>query len=374
MVIDMTGDVWQKMIDGPFLIAEAGKNFIQSAEQKSVEEYLNTAKKIVDEAVAGGADAIKWQTHNVEDEQLGRDVDSPHYQGLERYEWVRRNTISTPLDTFWRPLKTYCDDLGIVFMTTPMSRGAAQRVEDLDISVWKVGSADILDFVLLDYLRNTGKPIILSSGMSTFAEVEQAVSFVMKKNALVMVLHCVSQYPCPPEDLRLGTIKTLRQRLGIPIGFSDHSLGIESALVAYAAGASVVEKHFTLSRDAWGPDHKVSMTPNELKLLRSSLDELASNPLKKERMLESAFAKKALSQEEKLLQDEEQAFRPVFRKSLVAGQDIPTGTGIKPQMIYAMRPQADIDGLPSEKYDSIIGREVIHDLKKFDPIGIDDIK
>lgn len=361
------------MLDKPFIIAEAGKNFIQSEDERSVQEYLANAKVLVDKAVENGADAIKWQTHHVEDEQLNKEIESPHFKGGDRYKWVQRNEQVTPLNEFWKPLKQYCDDSGIIFMTTPMSRGAAQRVEDLDVPLWKVGSGDILDFVLLDYLRNTQKPIIISSGMSTLDEVKMAVDFVKEKNHKVFALHCVSQYPCPPEDLRMGTIRTLKEALGVPVGFSDHSIGIEPDLVACALGVTLVEKHFSLSRDLWGPDHKVSMTPYELKQLRNGLDEVFSNDQKKQEVLNSEYGIKAVSQSEKILQDREKIFRPLFRKALVAGQDINEGEIIQSQMVYALRPQAHIDGLNSERYPYVVGKRLKSGLKKFDPITEDNL-
>ena len=142
-----------------FIIAEIGKNFIQTESERPVGEYLENAKVLVKAAKDAGAHAVKFQTHNVEDEQLNITVVSPHFKGADRYSWVTRNTNATPLETFWRPLKAYCDEIGIIFHSTPMSRGAAQILQQLDVLFWKVGSGDILDFVLLDYIAKTGKPI-----------------------------------------------------------------------------------------------------------------------------------------------------------------------------------------------------------------------
>ncbi|MEK7074704.1 MAG: N-acetylneuraminate synthase family protein, partial [Patescibacteria group bacterium] len=144
-----------------FIIAEIGKNFIQTQEERPVAEYLENAKVLVRAAKESGADAVKFQTHNVEDEQLNINVVSPHFKGADRYSWVTRNMNATPLDEFWRPLKAYCDEIGIIFHSTPMSRGAAHMLQQLDVPFWKVGSGDILDFVMLDYLASTKKPIII---------------------------------------------------------------------------------------------------------------------------------------------------------------------------------------------------------------------
>lgn len=359
--------IWDKFQEGVFVIAEAGKNFIQTEEEKSVEEYLNNAKQLVDEAAKAGADAIKFQTHNVEDEQLDIDVTSPHFQGSDRYNWVKRNTNSTPVETFWKPLKEYCDEKGVIFFSTPMSRGAAKILNELGVELWKVGSGDILDFVMLDYIRNTGKPIIISSGMSTLEETEKAINFLKEKNNKVALLHCVSKYPCPVEDLNLNTIKFYKEKFDIPIGFSDHSLDHFSTVEAVNIGATIIEKHFTMSRGQWGADHKVSLSPEEFKNMVRGI-KMAKNG---EASFVGEYTKKMMGSKEKILQEGEAIFRPLFRKSLMAGCDIPAGTMITGDMLYAMRPQQYAGGAPSEKYPEILGKVITRDIKKYEPITLD---
>ena len=194
----MQQSLWDRILGRTFIVAEIGKNFIQTQEERPVEEYLANAKALVKAAHEAGADAVKFQTHNVEDEQLNISVVSPHFKGADRYSWVTRNTNATPLNEFWRPLKQYCDGLGIIFHSTPMSRGAAQKLNQLGVGLWKVGSGDILDFVMLDYLASTKKPIIMSCGMSTLEETDQSINFLKQRNADVILLHCVSKYPFPP--------------------------------------------------------------------------------------------------------------------------------------------------------------------------------
>ena len=354
--------------EGVFIIAEAGKNFIQSQDERPVSEYLKNAKELVDKAQLAGADAIKFQTHNVEDEQLNIDIISPHFKGSDRYKWVTRNTKATPVEEFWKPLKEYCDKKGIIFFSTPMSRGAALQLTEIGVPLWKIGSGDILDFVTMDYMRNTNVPIIMSSGMSTLEEVEKAVKFLREKNSRVALLHCVSKYPCPPEELHLRTIEFFKHRFDMPIGFSDHSIGIDSALAAVAMGATILEKHFSISRSLWGADHKVSLTPQEFSDLVVGVREMQNNPLKQKEVMKSEFVQKGMGNITKVLQEDESVFRPIFRKSLMIGVDIPSGTVIKPEMVYAMRPQKYAGGLPSEDYEAIIGKKTKKDLKKYNPI------
>ncbi|PIP60404.1 hypothetical protein COX00_03470, partial [Candidatus Uhrbacteria bacterium CG22_combo_CG10-13_8_21_14_all_47_17] len=141
-----------------FVIAEIGKNFIQSEDERSVDEYLRNAIALAQAAKDAGAHAVKYQTHTVEDEQANVEVVSPHFKGSDRYRWVKRNEDVTPMDGFWKPLKEACDKIGIPFFSTPMSRASAQKLDALNVPFWKVGSGDILDFVMLDYLRRSGKP------------------------------------------------------------------------------------------------------------------------------------------------------------------------------------------------------------------------
>lgn len=360
--------ILEKITHNVFVIAEIGKNFIQTEEERSVAEYLENAKALARAAKDAGADAVKFQTHNVEDEQLNISVVSPHFKGSDRYSWVMRNTNATPLDLFWRPLKRYCDEIGITFFSTPMSRGAAQVLERVGVPFWKVGSGDILDFVLFDYLAATKKPIIFSTGMSTVEEIDNTVGFLKRRGSDLIILHCVSKYPCPPEELHLASIGFLKNRYQIPVGFSDHSIGIDSALAAVALGACIVEKHFSLSRELWGADHKVSMTPAEMSELVKGIRELQANPSKKTEYLEKEIIQKGMGSSEKVLQDDEAVFRPYFRKSLMAGRDISAGTIFAPSDIYAMRPQQFAGGLPSEHYEMVLGKTTQCALKKYDPI------
>ncbi|MBU1036473.1 N-acetylneuraminate synthase family protein [Patescibacteria group bacterium] len=341
--------------DDVFIIAEIGKNFIQVEAERPREEYINTAKELIKEAKSAGANAVKFQTHHVEDEQLQINIESPHFSGKDRYHWVKRNTEIATL-AFWQEVKKYCDELGITFFSTPMSRGAAIKLAKVSVPLWKVGSGDILDFVMLDYLAATGKPIIISSGMSTLEEVDKAIKFLKARTDKIVLLHCVSKYPCLPEELNLKTIEFFQKRYNIPIGFSDHSIGYESAIVAVNMGAVVVEKHFSFNRDFWGPDHKVSMTPAEFKQMVTAIRNKQTVDLTN------------YGEEVKVLQDDEAVFRPVFRKSLMAGQDIKKGEVLSQEKIYAMRPQSYAKGLPSEEYEKILNKKVIKNLKKYDPI------
>lgn len=347
-----------------FIIAEIGKNFIQTKEDRSVAEYLENAKKLVSAAVEAGCDAVKFQTHNVEDEQACIDITSPHFSGVDRYNWVTRNTEGTPRKEFWEPLKAYCEKEGIIFFSTPMSRGAAQKIEDL-VPLWKVGSGDVQDYVLIDYLVETGKPIIISTGMISIDELEKILQDYQSAQASFVVLYCISKYPCPKEDFNLSSIEYLREKYpNVPIGFSDHSIGDEAALAAVKLGAQVVEKHFSFSRNFWGADHKVSMIPEEMGELVRKV---------RNREYEKVDALPFCGEKTKEFEGAHNQFRPYFNKTLAAGCDISAGDLIEKEMIYAMRPRKLLDGLSANEFHTIVGRRAKRDITKYQPITPDDI-
>ena len=343
-----------------FVIAEIGKNFIQSEDERSVEEYLQNAKDLVDAAVKAGADAVKFQTHEVEDEQLDINIVSPHFQGSDRYSWVKRNTNATPLETFWKPLKEYCDEKGIIFFSTPMSRKATQKLDKIGVPFWKVGSGDVQDYVALDYIISTGKPIIISNGMVSLKELDEVIDYISSKGSPLSVLYCISQYPAPAEYFNLSTIEYLKEKYpNIAIGFSDHSVGYDVSLAAIKLGANIIEKHFSLSRDLWGSDHKVSMTPSEMKAMVEDI---------RNKEYEKIDPTPFYGNKEKELEGANNKFRPYFNKSLMAGQDIPAGTVVTKEMIFAMRPKMYAKGLPAEKFEDILGKKITKNIKKYDPI------
>lgn len=347
--------------EGVFVIAEIGKNFIQSQESQPIDTYLKNAKELIDAAVEAGAHAVKFQTHEVEDEQMNIHVVSPHFKGSDRYAWVKRNTEEAPIE-FFKELKDYSDKRGIIFFSTPMSRKAAIKLENIDVPIWKVGSGDVQDHVLLDFITKTRKPIIISTGMVSLKELDEVVDYITSRESPLTVLYCISEYPCPPEYFNLSTIEHFKEKYpDVTIGFSDHSVGdMTIPLAAVKMGAKVIEKHFSFSRDLWGSDHKASITPDEMKDL---INAIKNNEYHKVDT-DIYYGKK-----NKELEGAKNKFRPYFNKSLVAACDIPKGTVITEDMVYAMRPRMHIDGLPSNHFHSILNRKTKKDLKKYEPIS-----
>ena len=240
------------------MIAEIGKNFIDSTRKKTWSENLVDAERLVHHAKLAGATIAKFQCHVFADEQSKRHP--------SRWNWLKINEDGTPIE-FWKELRAFCDWQQIEMLVTPMSMLAARRVNNL-VQRWKVGSADIVDMELLEYLKSTGKPIIVSTGMSTNEQISEALDFL--GDQVQCVLYCVSVYPCPVYKIDFRKMLMLTSQENpmekyIPFGFSDHSLSIEVPALAVRMGAKVIEKHFTLDRNAFGPDHKVSLLPAEFK-------------------------------------------------------------------------------------------------------------
>lgn len=337
------------------IIAEIGKNFVTTEYEAPHFVLLHQAELLIDAAKKCGVDTVKFQVHADDEIHPSASIVSPHFN-QDRMQWVKRNTY--PAD-FWWQIKEYCRENDIRFLATPMSRGAAILLnEDVGVDRWKIGSGDILDFVLLDYVRDTNKPIIMSSGMHTFEELKKAHDFIAEKCNDITILHCVSRYPCPVSELNLATIWFLMEKFPrARIGFSDHSLGIEAPLMALQMRAQVIEKHFTLDRNFWGPDHKVSLIPSEMKEL--------VNRIKTKQYLEPTF--EALGVRTKFLQDQEAVFRPVFQKGLYASRDITKNEMLVADMIYAMRPKLS-DALPADDYSKVIGTISTKDIKEYESV------
>lgn len=348
-----------------FVIAEIGKNFIQTEEPQDVSVYLENAKKLIDAAAEAGADAVKFQTHVVEDEQLNTVVVSPHFKGADRYSWISRNEQSTP-PAFWEAVSAHAKEKGIIFFSTPMSRKAAEKLMPLDPPLWKVGSGDIFDYVLLDYLIATGKPIIISTGMTSLVELDELVAYMSGKDAKFAILYCVSQYPAPKEAFNLATIELFQEKYPhVPIGFSDHSVdGHDVDLAAIKHGACIIEKHFSFSRDLWGADHKSSITPAEMKAMVDAI-----------RAKEYAAVDTAeyYGDKGRELEGAESQFRPYFNKSLVAGRDLPAGTVIESDMVFALRPTMYAGPIPSNRLHDVLGKTLAAPLKKFEPFTAENL-
>jgi len=312
------------------IIAEAGINHNGD---------IKKAKMLIDAAANCGADVIKFQTHLPECEMLPQAptadyVGEPLFDLLKKVELSQKDHIE---------LKDYATDKGILFLSTPFSREAVDLLEELGVEAYKVGSGEMTNLPLLEYIAAKGKPILLSTGMSTLDEVKESVAFLRQFTESLVILHCVSSYPTKYEDLNLGFITKLKKEFGLPVGISDHSVGIYSALAAVALGACVVEKHFTIDRDWPGPDQKASITPPELAEL-----------VKGVRAIEKTLG------DAKRVTPEESEIQKMARESVVSLVDIPKGAVIEEGMVWVKRPGT---GIPAKDLNRVIGMRAQKDIK-----------
>lgn len=346
--------------DHVFIVAELGKNFIQTQEDRPLDEYLKNAIALIDAAADAGVDAVKFQTHVLADEQLNLKIVEPHFSGSDRYSWIGRNERATPL-SFLKALKKHAEKRGLVFFSTPMSTMGAKKLAKVGVPMWKVASQDTLDFKMLDYMQGTGLPMIISSGRVGFSELDLAVNRLKEKNVPLAILYCISKYPCPADYYNLGTIEHLIERYpDTVIGFSDHCIDTnEPALAAVKLGAKIIEKHFSLSRDFWGADHRASLIPDEMAALVKAVrngEHHAVDHLK------------YYGEKRKELPGATSEFRPFTGKKFVAARDIKKGESITRSMVHTMRPAKLIDGVPSHEIHKVIGKKTKRAFKKYDPI------
>lgn len=239
----------------PFVMAEAGINH---------EGDLAKALQLVDAAVEAGADCIKFQSHITEEEMVPTDMKPGDISDERLWDIIKRCelTAAEEVEVF-----EYCRKKGILYLCTPFSRAAADRLNRIGVTAFKIGSGECNNYPLLDHIAKMGKPIILSTGMNDIPAIAQAVATIQARNCPVMLMHCTSMYPTPYSKVRLAAINELEARFGLPVGLSDHSLGIYTCLGAVALGACMLEKHFTVTRDWPGPDVPISIEPAELKEL-----------------------------------------------------------------------------------------------------------
>ncbi len=326
---------------GPvFIIAEAGSNHNGS---------LGQAKKLIDVAAEAGADAVKFQTYYA-DTLYSRHT--PVFPGEDKppYEVVKK----CELPRAWQlELARYVRERGLIFLSTPFDYQAVDELDSLGVPAFKWASSEINDLPLLKYAAAKGKPMLISTGMCNLADVQEAVEAVRSTgNNDIILLHCTALYPTPPDQVNLRAMDTLREAFHLPVGFSDHTLGLTASIAAVARGARVIEKHFTLNRQLEGPDHKFALEPEELKDLVKAIREV-------EACLGSPEKRPTLGEEAKL---------PLSRRSIIAAVDIPKGRTITSDMLIIKRPGY---GIPPKFLDVVVGRQARADIPKDTPIRWD---
>lgn len=321
------------------IIAEAGVNHNGNFE---------LAKQLVDKAVEGGADIVKFQTCKAEN-VISRYADKAEYQKVttgeadSQLEMVRKLMLTYEE---YGKLKEYCDEKGIEFLSTAFDLPSVDYLHSIGMRRWKIPSGEITNLPLLIKIAKLGEPIIMSTGMSELSEVADAIK-VLKENGAgeITILHCTTEYPAPYEDVNLKAIDTMKETFGLPVGYSDHTKGLEIPVAAVARGACVIEKHFTLDRNMEGPDHKASIEPDELKQMVDMI-----------RHVEVAIGDgiKKVSPSELKNQD-------IARKSIIAKTAIKAGDVFTEENITTKRPGSGINPM---KWFNLLGKTAKHDYQE----------
>jgi sialic acid synthase SpsE len=324
-----------------FVIAEAGINHNGDA---------SLAAELVDAAARAGADAIKFQTHFPEHEML-RGGATAAYVGESLFDLLTRTALSRDAHAM---LKELAARKGIVFLSTPFSREAADFLDTLGVPVFKTGSGELTNIPLQRHIARKRRPMIVSTGMSTPEEIDATVRALDEEGATYALMHCTSTYPTPFEHVQLGCIAALQSKYGVPVGFSDHTLGTAVSVAAVASGANIFEKHFTASRSLPGPDQQGSMEPKELEALVKDI-----------RAVEQSLGAA------KKIQPGEQDVRNMALHSVVSIRDIEAGGMISAEDIWPKRPGT---GIPAARIGDVLGRVARRAIPRDRLISWDDLQ
>ena len=328
-----------------YIIAEAGVNHNGS---------LELAKNLVDKAKEAGADCVKFQTF-IANKIVSKNAAKADYQKKQtesaesQHEMLKKLELS--FDDFIE-LNNYCKEIGIEFLSTAFDFESIDFLNQLGMQVWKIPSGEITNLPYLIKIAKLNKKVILSTGMSTMREIEDAVNILKDHGASeLIILHCTTEYPTPYEDVNLNAMLAIKERFGYEVGYSDHTMGIEVPIAAVALGAKVIEKHFTLDRTMDGPDHKASLEPSELKTMVDAIRNIESS-------MGTGIKEPADSEKKNIA---------IARKSIVANQSIIKGDILTETNLTVKRPG---DGISPMKWFEIIGTKAIRDFEEDELIEI----
>ncbi len=330
--------------DKVLIIAEAGVNHNGS---------IDMAKQLVDAAKKAGADIVKFQTAKL-DSLVSKSAQMADYQkrniGVEESQKEMLSKLLLDFDEF-EELADYCKEVGITFLSTPFDIESIHFLNDIQ-DIWKIPSGEITNYPYLVEIAKTKKAVILSTGMAEMDEIQAAIN-VLRENGTedIKILHCTTEYPAPIEDVNLNVMKTMRETFGYPVGYSDHTQGIEVDLAAVALGATVIEKHFTLDKNLPGPDHKASLEPDELKEMVDGIRKIEL----------------ALGSDEKRPSRVELKNRLVARKSIVAKKAIKAGEILTTNNITTKRPGTGINPM---RWNEVIDTKAIKDFEEDELIEV----
>lgn len=322
-----------------FIIAEAGVNHNGS---------LDLAKELVVAAKDSGADCVKFQTFKAGN-LVSKSAKKADYQtentGSNESQFDMLKKLELAQDDFIE-LKEFCDQVGIEFMSTAFDLESIDFLNDIDMNGWKIPSGEITNLPYLMKIAKLNKPLILSTGMSTMDDIDQAVKVLREySQSDITVLHCTTEYPTPYEEVNLNAMKTIQQEFDVEVGYSDHTKGIEVPIAAVALGAKVIEKHFTLDRNMEGPDHKASLDPSELKAMVTAIRHI----------------EESMGSSEKAPTESELKNIAVVRKSIVASRKIKQGEVFSDDNLMVKRPG---EGISPMRWFDVIGKVAGRDFEE----------
>lgn len=329
-----------------FIVAELSANHRQQ---------FGEAVKLVEAAKEAGADAVKLQTYTPD--TLTIQCDTPEFRIGGGTPWDGNTLYDLYSEAYmpweWQPkLKGVANELGIALFSSAFDKTAVDFLEEMDVPAYKIASFEMVDIPLIEYIAGKGKPLIMSTGMATLAEIDEAVQAARKAGASqIALLKCTSAYPAPPEEMNLNTIPHLAKAFGVPVGLSDHTLGIAVPVAAVALGACIVEKHFTLSRSIPSPDSAFSLEPQEFKAMVEAI----------------RTAEKALGEVRYEISGQEARSR-VFRRSLFVVKDMKEGEIFTEENVRSIRPGY---GLHPRHLKDVLGRRAARDTKRGTPLSWD---
>lgn len=325
-----------------FVIAEAGINHNGS---------LVLAKKMVKIAKKAGVDCIKFQTHITDKEMIKTKILPGKISKKPLWDIIKNCELTENEEN---KLSKYCKEEKILFLSTPFSISAVDRLEKINMPAYKIGSGELTNIPFLKHIAKTRKPVILSTGMSNMDEIKFSVNLFKKNKTQLAVLQTTSEYPCNYQDINLGVIEKFIKLFNIPVGISDHSLGIYTALGAVAKGASIVEKHFTLDKNLPGPDQKLSLEPLELAEL----------------VYGCRAVKKAMGNSKQILKDELPVLK-FARESVVTQENIVKGDILNEENLTTKRPNTG--QIPAKEFYKIIGKKAKYNIRKNTQLKYSDI-
>ena len=312
---------------------------------------FGNAVKLIELAAACGADTVKFQTHIAEAETLADAPMPSYFTGEPRMAYFRRTGFSLAQ---WKDLRAASERCGVTFLSSPFSLEAVDLLEEVGVGAYKVASGEVTNLPLLEKMAATGKPVLLSSGMSNWAELDAAVA-ALRGGGPVTILQCASAYPCPPEAVGLNVLAEMRTRYKLPVGFSDHTRDSAAAFAAAALGATVVEKHLTFSRMMYGSDAPNAMEPENFKAFCQGLRDIwamLANPVDKDDV--SVFRE----------------MKRIFEKSVVSAKPLAAGSVLTDADLAFKKPG---DGIPAARWRELIGRKLRLAVAADRKLSLDDL-